>query len=82
MFEDDEECEHEDAVVAGAPMTIWDFICVFFAFLAGVGQAFTEAMTFLCRSAAMANNHAAAQKEFAEAARREIEAIPVAKDDT
>ena len=79
MGEYDED-EHEDCEIGGAPMTVFDFLLAFFAFLAGVGKAFTEAMEFLTRSAAMANNYEADRRDFVNQARAEIEALPVAPE--
>jgi hypothetical protein len=51
-----------------------------FAFLAGVGEAFAGSMSYLSRSAAMANNHAAAQKQFEDETRAQLEALPVTEE--
>lgn len=70
MFDDD--CDDE---CPAAPMTIWDLVIAFFAFLTGVAQAFEHSCEYMLKASAMANNHGVMKKNFENEARDAIEQI-------
>jgi hypothetical protein len=76
MFDDDDVCD-DDCETIVARMSWWDVVVAFFAFINGVCRSASDASEIMLKAAIGAGNHAFRQDEFEDAARRDIDSIPV-----
>lgn len=76
MFDDADDCEHDDEIPCGR-FSFWDVGVAFFAFVHGVGRAIENASEILLKCMMAASNREFELSEAFDQAHMELESLPV-----